>query len=97
MAAFRLQRPVFTAEQAALFMAFCWEMPSAADIEWESVDIDVINGKRVLCLLWHPEGSGGIYCHYCPEGCTEAELETLTRRHGMDGMADLEGWSRRLE
>ncbi len=90
-----VQAPVFTREQAELFAQLCAEMPGAGTIPWESVDIDCINGKRVLCLMYWPpdehDEDARVYLHYYPVGCTAAEEVELTRRHGMTGCSDLEG------
>lgn len=83
---------VMTAEQEILFRQFAAECPGAIRMEWESVDIDVINSKRILCLqpCWKPSQVGPIYVHYHPRGCTEAEMQALTDRHGQTDFMTLD-------
>ncbi len=87
-----LFRESMTAEQAGLFRAFCLECPGASHLQWESVEIDDLDGKRFLCLQapWQEGQTEPIRLHFHPDGYDETEAMELTRRHGMEAWTALE-------
>jgi hypothetical protein len=80
-----------SAEQLGLFLGFVAECPGASALAWESVDIDVIGEKRVLCLQapWQPGQDSPIYAHYFPGGLTDAEMRAITDQHGLPDFTPL--------
>jgi len=84
--------PVMTPEMADLFAQAVEYRPGFLAIEWESVEIDDLDGKRFLCLqsVWFPGQTSPIYVHFHPEGATDAEMQALTVRHGLEGCMPLE-------